>query len=473
VDDFTFGERIINYTRWPLILVLLLFNNLGFTPDRAFVWPINVGLLLALGMTAYVQYHLHQGHSFGKRATLALSVVQDALITAGVGLTGFYESHFYIFYYPSLLGFSLAFGLRTSLLYTTAVGGAYVVLSFLGGTGQGTALSLAADPEAFKILIERWLVLYMIVVIGSFLVRQERARREEAVHAEKQLARENERLLHTLSERMENWQQASQEVDHAANRSTELSNSLGHLAEEMESHADEIETAVQELSERSFTYIDQVEAIARMTETVVRSAHELAQNATPTGTSLSRAHQAAARADEAIRSLKDRSAGMGELAAAVRQVADQTHLLAFNANIEAIQAGDRGQRFAAVANEVRLVAERAVRLAREIDEMSQEVQLSTRQILNAMDEIGQMMDRTLSLVQVTSSTSKSQQDSADTMAGSVNMLLGMAQQNASDVQAIVSYVQRQGAVLQQVSAVGQELAESGGQLCTLTSKLQA
>ena len=472
MDDFSFGERIINYIRWPLILVLLLFNNLGFTPDRAFIWPINAALLLALGMTAYVQFRLHQGHSFGPRVTLALAAVQDALITAGVGLTGFYESHFFIFYYPSLLGFSLAFGLRTSLIYTTVVGGAYVALSFLGGTGEGAALSLAAAPEALKILIERWLVLYLIVVIGSFLVRQERARREEAVRAEKQMAQENERLLRALSERMEGWQQASQELDHAASRSTELAGNLGHLAEDMESHADEIETAVQELSERSFTYINEVEAIARMAETVVHSAHQLAQNATPTGTALERAHQAASRAGEAIRSLKDRSAGMGELAVAVRQVADQTHLLAFNANIEAIQAGDRGQRFAAVANEVRLVAERAVRLAREIDETSQEVQLSTRQILGAMDEIGGMMDRTLSLVQVTSSTSQDQQDSANVMADSVKMLLGMAQQNASDVQAIVSYVQRQGAVLQQVAAVGQELAESGGQLCSLTGKLQ-
>jgi len=472
VDDFSFGERIINYIRWPLILVLLLFNNLGFTPDRTFIWPINVALLLALGLTAYVQFRLHQGHSFGKRVTFTLSAMQDALITAGVGFTGFYESHFFIFYYPSLLGFSLAFGLRTSLAYATLVGGVYVALSFLGGAGEGAALSLAGDPEAFKILVERWLVLYLIVVIGSFLVRQERARRQEAVSAEKWLAEENQELYRALSVRMEGWQQVSQEVNRAANRSTELADGLGRLAEEMESHSGEIETAVQELSERSLTYVDQVEAITSMADTVARAAHELAHNATPTGTALERARQAASRASEAILSLKERSLAMGELAAAVRQVADQTHLLAFNANIEAIQAGDRGQRFAAVANEVRLVAERAVRLAREIDEMSQEVQLGTRQILGAMDEIGQMMDRTVSLVQVTSSTSQNQQDSADVMAGSVNMLLGMAQQNASDVRAIVTYVERQGAVLQQVAAVGQELAESGGQLCTLTSKLR-
>lgn len=472
MDDFSFGERIINYIRWPLILVLLLFNNLGFTPDRSFVWPINVALLLALGMTAYIQYRLHQNHSFGERVTLALAAVQDTLITAGVALTGFYESHFFIFYYPSLLGFSLAFGLRTSLIYATVVGGAYVAISFLGGAGQGAPLSLAADPEAFKILVERWLVLYLIVVIGGFLVRQERARREEAVRAEKQMAQENEHLYQALSARMAGWQQASQEVDRAAGRSTALAGSLDRLAQEMESHSGEIGTAVQELSERSLTYVEEVEAIARMAESVVRSAHELADNATPAGTAVERAHQAASRASEAIQSLRERSLAMGELATAVRQVADQTHLLAFNANIEAIQAGDRGQRFAAVANEVRLVAERAVRLAREIDEMSQEVQLGTRQILGAMDEIGQMMDRTVSLVQVTSSTSQNQQDSVDVMARSVNMLLGMAQQNASDVQAIVTYVARQGTVLEQVSAVGRELAESGEQLCSLTSQLR-
>lgn len=471
MDDFSFGERIINYIRWPLILVLLLFNNLGFTPDRTFIWPINIVLLLALGMTAYVQFRLHQGHSFGRQVAFALSAAQDVLITAGVGLTGFYESHFFIFYYPSLLGFSLAFSLRTSLGYATLVGGVYVALSFLGGTG-GAPLSLAGDPEPLKILAERWIVLYLIVVIGSFLVRQERARREEAVTAEKRLVQENQSLYETLGARMESWRQAGKELAQMAHHSTELGGNLGQLAEEMDSSCDEIGAAVQELSERSLGYVEQVEAIARVAEAVVNASHELAENATPTGTASEQAQQAAARAGDAVRALTERSHAMGELAAAVRQVADQTNLLAFNANIEAIQAGDRGRRFAAVANEVRLVAERAISLAREIDEMSQEVQLSTRQILNAMEEIGQMMDRTVSLVKLTSQTSQSQQDNADIMAGSVNTLLGLAQQNATDVQAIVNNVQRQGVVLQKVAAMGQELAESAGQLSTLTGKLK-
>jgi methyl-accepting chemotaxis protein len=471
VDDFSFGERIINYIRWPLILVLLLFNNLGFTPDRAFVWPINVGLLLALGLTAYVQYRLHQGHCFGKVVTFALSAAQDALITAGVGLTGFYESHFFIFYYPSLLGFSLAFSLRISLAYSTVVGAAYIVLSLLGGIG-GAPLSLAADPEAFKILAERWMVLYLIVVIGSFLVRQERARREEAVVAEKQLAEENRALYRTLDARVQDWQQAGQEVDRAAGQSTELAGSMGQLAGEMESNRSQIEAAVQELSRRSLTYVDEVEAIARVAETVSGAAHDLARNAAPTGAALERAQQAASRAGEAILSLQERSQAMVELVAAVRQVADQTNLLAFNANIEAIQAGERGQRFAIVANEVRMVAERAIGLAREIEEMGQEVQLGTRQILNAMDEIGTMMERTVSLVRLTDVTSRDQEDSVEAMAGSVKMMLGMAQQNASDVQAVATYVQRQGAVLQEVAAMGQALAESAGRLGTLTGKLR-
>ena len=471
MDDFSFGERIINYIRWPLILVLLLFNNLGFTPDRAFVWPINVGLLLALGLTAYVQYRLHQGHSFGKPVTFALSAAQDALITAGVGLTGFYESHFFIFYYPSLLGFSLAFSLRISLAYTTLVGAVYVAISFLGGI-DGAPLSLAADPEAFKILVERWMVLYLIVVIGSFLVRQERARREEAVVAEKQMAEENRALYRALDARVHDWQQAGNEVDRAASQSTELAGSLGQLAEEMESNRSQIEAAVQELSRRSLTYVDEVEAIARVAETVAGAAHDLARNAAPTGTALERAQQAASRAGEAILSLQERSQAMVELVAAVRQVADQTNLLAFNANIEAIQAGERGQRFAIVANEVRMVAERAIGLAREIEEMGQEVQLGTRQILNAMDEIGAMMDRTVSLVRLTDVTSRDQEDSVAAMAGSVKMMLGMAQQNASDVQAVATYVQRQGTVLQEVAAMGQALAESAGSLGTLTGKLR-
>jgi twitching motility protein PilJ len=87
-----------------------------------------------------------------------------------------------------------------------------------------------------------------------------------------------------------------------------------------------------------------------------------------------------------IKSLGERSQEIGEIVNLIAEIADRTSVLALNASIEASLAGDAGQGFAVVAQEVERLAVRASDATKQIHDLVDAIQGETSEAIIAMEE---------------------------------------------------------------------------------------
>ena len=183
-DDYRPTVTITMLIRWLLLAAWLAMTN--YRQEHDSDWVVFNLLGAALGVAnAYLTWRIVTGRPITWHHALGLSVLDLAVITAGLYIFGGFQNRFYVFYYPALLGFSLMFPRWASFSVLAAVIVLYVVMALM----VSPTLSVAAYQE--KVLFVRVITMVGIVAAGTLLVGWERARRREAVASERRQAEEH------------------------------------------------------------------------------------------------------------------------------------------------------------------------------------------------------------------------------------------------------------------------------------------
>jgi len=182
--------------------------------------------------------------------------------------------------------------------------------------------------------------------------------------------------------------QLQDNAQHIASMSEELSSTTEQLAtstDEQSQSASAMAACMEQMSV-SITHVSDRAEDVRSAST---SSGESSRNGSALiGRLLSGNQNTSAAVDKAAGRINDLgrlSEQISSIVMVIRDVADQTNLLALNAAIEAARAGEQGRGFAVVADEVRKLAERTGQSTQDIGKMIGEIQSVTHEVVADMN----------------------------------------------------------------------------------------
>lgn len=390
----------------------------------------------------------------------------------------------------------------------------------LGGTVYIQDFQKQAQTIIIPILITLGAVLLLAIVVSilvargitkpvkQVMVRMESIANGDLNHKPLQSKYGNEigQLINATNDMNENMRSLLNQINEVSETVSSQSEELTQAASEVKAGTEQIATTMEEIAAGAETQANSASDLASIMGSFSTRVEEANKNGEQIQSNTGKVLEMTAKgsqlmnssteqmlkidhiveeAVEKMESLDNQSQEISKLVSVIKDVADQTNLLALNAAIEAARAGEQGKGFAVVADEVRKLAEQVALSVNDITGFVSTIQNESSDVAESLKDVYSEVERGTAQLNMTSETFTGISSAVTDMVQSIGIvseklseLEASNQQINGSIEEIASVSEESAAGIEQTAAFAQqssgsmeEVAGSSDHLAKLAEEL--
>ena len=279
-------------------------------------------------------------------------------------------------------------------------------------------------------------------------------------------------IVEILQKILKEGQRVSLDVIESSNELSVISRETAVTSLEQNSGIKELLSAMEEtdaLSKNIAEKIGEVSLVAKRTTDNINDGFDILKHNMQKLDEIKRANDVTV---DGIKNLTEKVSGINDIARIINNIADQTNIIAFNAELEATSAGEVGENFSLVANEIRRLTNSTIKSTEEIRNRIIEIQHSSDALLiSSQNGSKKILDGNKIIMELNQRFEelKTSSESMDYASEDIKKII--EQQTASFAQIVITLRQISEAA-ESFSGSTQKISDSAQNLCTISDNLK-